>query len=98
MQFCTHQIHHLTQVFGIVFKIDIIGVDDQQLPFLVVADPVFVAFVEAFEIVEAHIAFIVAASGLDMVNRPPRETYFLQSGSGSNFRISGERDGGRTKF
>ena len=41
-------------------KIHVIGIDDQQAPFLVIADPVFISLVEPFEIVRLILPLVVA--------------------------------------
>ena len=66
MQFRIDHIHHFAEVFHIRFKINIIGIDDEQAAFFVARNPVFVAFVEMFEIIEAHVAFIISAPRLDV--------------------------------
>ena len=66
MQFRIDHIYHFTEVFHIGFKINIIGIDDEQAAFFVARNPVFVAFVEMFEIIQAHVALIIAAPRLDV--------------------------------
>ncbi len=66
MQLCVDHLHHAPKILGIALKVHLIGVDDEQFAFLVAGDPILVAFVEAFEVIEAHIALIIAASGLNM--------------------------------
>ena len=66
MQFRPHLIEDLSKVLRVMDKIHVIGIDDQQAAFLVIADPVFIALVEPFEVVQAHIALVVAAAVLNV--------------------------------
>lgn len=66
MQFRPHLIEDLSKVLRVMDKIHVIGIDDQQAAFLVIADPVFIALVEPFEVVQAHIALVVAPAILNV--------------------------------
>ena len=66
MQLRPHLVEYFPQVFRVVDKIHVIGIDDQQSPLLIISDPVFVALVEPFEVVQAHIALVVAAAVLNV--------------------------------
>ena len=66
MQLRSYLIEYFPQIFRVEDEIHIIGIDDQQAPFLITADPVFVSLVEPFEIVQAHIAFVIAPPVLNV--------------------------------
>jgi hypothetical protein len=69
VQFGLYHLQHVRKIFGAVVEVEVIDVDDEQFAFLVVGDPVFVAFVEALEVVDTDAAFVVAASALDVLDQ-----------------------------
>lgn len=66
MQFSIHHVYHFAEVFHVPVKINFIGIDNEQLAFIVARNPIFVALVEAFEIIQTHVALVVAAARLYM--------------------------------
>ena len=66
MQFALDHFDDFAHVFGVVFEVHIIALDDEEPAGVVVADPPFVAFVEALEVIEAHIPFVFPAAGVDV--------------------------------
>ena len=59
-------VHHLPQILGIVLKIHLVRIDNQQFAIAVAGNPLLVALVQPLEIVETHAAFVVPAPRLDV--------------------------------
>ena len=58
---------HVSQVLGIICKIDLINIDDQQFSMFILRDPDLVSFIEAFKIIQPDGFFIDTASFLDLL-------------------------------
>lgn len=56
------------EVLLIVFEVDLVGVDDEQVALFVVVNPLLVFGVEALEIHQAHVALVFAAARVDVLD------------------------------
>ena len=62
MDLAADEFDHAAEVFGIFFKVHIIGIDDEEWAFLVFIDPVIVFLVESLEVIETHAALVTASA------------------------------------
>ena len=67
-EFSIYQIGHLTEVFRILTKLQIVTINDDEAP-LVTLDPFFVTVVQALEIVDADTLLEVSASLLNVLDK-----------------------------
>jgi hypothetical protein len=68
-QFGFDFVNDFTKIFGLVRKIDLIHRNDKQFALLVIFNPSFVPFVQAFEVVQADVVFEIATPLLDLTNQ-----------------------------
>lgn len=66
MQLCLHHFHNFPCVFFIVGEVQMVYIDDEQFAVIVAVDPVFVAVVQSFEVIEADAALVIASAHLDV--------------------------------
>lgn len=69
MQFTMYHFDDLGRMFLVVLKIEVINIHHQKPAFPVATNPVVVAFVQALEVVQTDAAFVIAATGLDVINQ-----------------------------
>src|SRR5690554_7844632 len=69
MQLRIYSVDHLSQMFRIIYQIQVIHIQDYQISFIIAVDPRFVPFVQSAEVIYTDGSFIIATSFMDLVNK-----------------------------
>lgn len=69
VQLCIDSVDDLIQVFGVLFEFEFIYIYYQKGTVLVVFDPLFVAVIQTFKIVDTDAAFVFTTSLLDLCHQ-----------------------------
>lgn len=66
MQLRPHFIHHFAHILRFAFKIQFIRVDYQEFTIFIIRNPILVALIQLFQIIQTHAALVLAPAQLDV--------------------------------
>ena len=68
MNLCINLVDDRPQIFGVIHKIDVVYIDNQQISLFIIMYPGFVAFIQAAEVIDGNGILVFPSPFMNLVH------------------------------